>query len=63
MPTKFVSYIPNKALIAKIYKELPQIDSKDSKQPDFLKCQKSSRDFSKEDIFMRMNKSRDLTYK
>ena len=37
MPTKFVSYIPNKALIAKIYKELPQIDSKDSKQPDFLK--------------------------
>ena len=63
MPTKFVSYIPNKALIAKIYKELPQIDSKDSKQPDFLNCQKSSRDFSKEDIFMRMNKSRDLTYK
>ena len=63
MPTKLVNYISNKALISKIYKELPQINRKDSKQPGFFKCQKSSRDFSTEDIFMRMNKSRDLTYK
>ena len=63
MPTKLVNYIPNKALISKIYEELPQINRKDSKQPGFLKWQKSSRDFSTEDVFMRMNKSRDLTYK
>ena len=60
MPIKLVNYIPNKALISKIYKEVSQINSKDSKQPGFFKWQKSSRDFSKEDIFMRMNKSRDL---
>lgn len=63
MPIKLVNYIPNKALISKIYKEVSQINSKDSKQPGFFKWQKSSRDFSKEDIFMRMNKSRDLIYK